>query len=60
MPDFETDLGEAIDRLTETHFAMGSNAKDAIRYLRLLSSILSKSADRLEIYAKKIDQSDRV
>lgn len=58
--DFERDLGDAIDNLVETHVAMDSGPYQTLLYLRILSEIISKSADRLEKWIKTNEQSDRI
>ena len=60
LVDFERDLGDSIDNLVETHVAMDSGPYQTLLYLRLLSEIISKSADRLEKWVKEQQWEDRI
>ena len=60
LVDFERDLGNAIDNLVETHVAMESGPYQTLLYLRILSEIISKSADRLEKWIKTNPWEDRI
>ena len=60
LVDFERDLGDAIDNLVEAHVALDSGPYQTLLYLRLLSEIISKSADRLEKWIKTQQWEDRI